>query len=128
MKAILDTHAFLWFTTDDPRLSETAREFISDGRNEVYLSAATAWEIAIKAGRGRLTLPESPEKYVASRMAAYRLQGLPVLVSHALSVFELPEIHRDPFDRLLIVQSRMEAMPLVTFDDEIRKYDVLVIW
>ena len=128
MKALLDTHTFLWWNLNDPQLSETAREFISDGRNEVFLSAASVWEIAIKYGRARLELPEFPEKYVAQRISQHRFSSLPIQVSHAARVYRLPDIHTDPFDRLLIVQSQLEEMPLLTADLQIAQYEVNVIW
>lgn len=128
MKALLDTHTFLWWNLDDPQLSGRVRDFISDGRNEIYLSAASAWEIAIKAAKGRLKLPESPDRYVANRMRTHRFSALPIEISHALHVFDLPQIHADPFDRLLIAQSQMEDMPILTADSEIRSYLVEFIW
>lgn len=128
MRALLDTHTFLWWNLGDPQLSPTAQDFIGDGRNEILLSAASAWEIAIKYAKGRLTLPEPPERYVANRIAHYGFQALPILVSHALSVARLPLIHHDPFDRLLIAQSQMENLPILTADPEIAKYTVDIIW
>jgi len=128
MKGLLDTHTFLWWNLDDPQLSKTAREFIGDGSNEVYLSAASAWEIAIKCAKGRLTLPENPDRYVANRMAHYRFLPLPIQLSHALHVFNLPAIHQDPFDRLLIAQSQLENISIVTSDPEVAQYGVQVIW
>lgn len=128
MRALLDTHTFLWWNLDDPQLAATARAFIGDGQNEVLLSAASAWEIAIKYAKGRLTLPESPERYVANRIAHYGFQALPIQVSHALRVAKLPLIHHDPFDRLLIAQSQMENLPILTSDPEIAKYNVSIIW
>ena len=128
MKALLDTHMFIWWNTDDQRLSERAREFIANRHNELFLSAASAWEIAIKAGRGRLTLPQSPQKYVASRMSRHHFQPLPIQISHALHVFTLPDIHRDPFDRLLVAQSQMEKIPIISADSLIARYDVEIVW
>jgi PIN domain nuclease of toxin-antitoxin system len=128
LKALLDTHTFLWWNMDDPQLSPAVRDFIVDGRNELYFSAACAWEIAIKAGHGKLMLPEPPEKYVATRLALHRIHALPVQLSHALRVYELPALHRDPFDRLLIVQSQMEGLPILTADANIHRYDVETIW
>jgi len=128
VKALLDTHTFLWWNLNDPQLSDRAREFISDGRNEVLLSAASAWEIAIKVARGRLELPETPDRYVASRLNQHHFTPLPVQLSHALQVHALPDIHKDPFDRLLIAQSQLEAVPLLTADPEIARYDVRILW
>lgn len=128
MKALLDTHTFLWWNTNDPQLSTTAKNFIYDGRNELYFSAASAWEIAIKASRGKLILPEPPGQYVAARLTLHRILALPVQLSHALRVYELPELHRDPFDRLLVAQSQMENLPILTADDNIRRYEVETIW
>lgn len=128
MKALIDTHTFLWWNTEDPRLSSRAREIIADGKNEIFLSAASAWEIAIKTAKGRLVLPEEPALYVASRMNLHRIQPLPVQVSHALRVYELPPHHADPFDRLLVAQCQLESLPLITKDEEIRRYEVETIW
>lgn len=128
MRALLDTHTFLWWNTDDPRLSWTARETIADGRNEIYLSVASAWEIAIKAARGSLILPQPPEQYVSDRLRLHRLAVLTIHLRHALHVYDLPMIHRDPFDRLLIAQSQLEDLPLLTADPEIKQYDVTVVW
>ena len=128
MRALLDTHTFLWWNTDDPRLSAQARELIADGRNEIYLSVASAWEIAIKAARGSLILPEPPEQYVPSRLRLHRMLVLTIQLRHALMVYDLPMIHRDPFDRLLIAQSRLEDLALLTADPEITRYDVNAVW
>lgn len=128
MRALLDTHTFLWWNTDDPRLSAHAREVIADGRNEVFLSVASAWEIAIKAARGSLILPEPPEQYVPGRLRLHRILVLAIQLRHALMVYDLPMIHRDPFDRLLIAQSRLEDLPLLTMDPDIIQYGVAVVW
>ncbi|RJP53640.1 MAG: type II toxin-antitoxin system VapC family toxin [Anaerolineaceae bacterium] len=128
MKYLLDTHTFLWWNMDDAQLSPLAKEIISDGANEIFLSAATAWEIAIKTARGRLELPEDPTRYVSSRMNLHGFQALPVQVHHAVQVYKLPLHHADPFDRLLIAQSWIESMPLISVDAEIRKYEVEVVW
>ena len=128
MRGLLDTHTFLWWNLNDPQLSETAREFISDGRNQIFLSAASAWEIAIKFGKGRLELPEEPVQYVAQRLTRHRFSPLPIQLSHAAQVHHLPDIHADPFDRLLIVQSQLEGLPLLTADSHIGRYNVKIIW
>ena len=128
MKALLDTHTFLWWNLDDPQLSPKVRSFIEDGHNEIYLSAASAWEIALKSSKGRLILPEPPDEYVANRLRRHRFLPLAIELSHALQVYHLPDIHSDPFDRLLVAQSQLEQLPLLTADAEIRRYDAQVIW
>jgi PIN domain nuclease of toxin-antitoxin system len=128
MKLLLDTHTFLWWNTEDPQLSARARELIADGQNGIFLSAASAWEISIKTAKGKLVLPEVPAHYILSRMGLYRFQPLPVHISHAVRVHDLPHYHDDPFDRMLIAQSQVEAIPLISADAEIQKYEVEVIW
>lgn len=128
MRGLLDTHTFLWWNLNDEQLSAPAREFIANGQNEIFLSAASAWEIAIKYVKGWLTLPEPPDRYVANRIAHYGLRALPIQLSHALQVASLPLIHQDPFDRLLIAQSQMDSLPILTSDPEIARYDVSIIW
>ena len=128
MKALLDTHTFLWWNTDDPQLSDRVREIIADGDNVIWFSAASAWEIALKAGKGRLLLPEQPREYVLRRLLLHGFRALAVEAQHALAVYELPAVHSDPFDRLLVVQSRAERLPLLSADPAIARYDVEVIW
>ena len=128
MKALLDTHTFLWWNKDDPQLSLPAREFISDGQNEIFLSAASVWEIVIKTAKGKLILPEEPSTYIAARMSLYQFQPLTIQIRHTLSVYNLPPYHTDPFDRLLIAQCMVESMPLISADPNIRHYGLDVIW
>jgi len=128
MKVLMDTHTFLWWNSDDPLLSVSAKEVIADGQNEVYLSAASVWEIVIKSAKGRLILPELPAIYISRRMSLYRFRSLPVQISHAAHIYELPPYHNDPFDRMLIAQSRLESMPLMTRDEDILRYDLETIW
>ena len=128
MRYLLDTHTFLWWNMDDAQLSSLARELIANGNNEIFLSAASAWEITIKTARGRLTLPEDPTRYVSNRLGLHGFQPLPVQIHHAVQVYKLPLHHADPFDRLLIAQSQIESMSLISVDLEIRKYEVEVIW
>jgi len=128
MRALLDTHAFLWWITDDPRLSRRAREIIADGANRLFLSAVSGWEIAIKAGLGRLVLEGDPGVFVIEQMAANAIEDLPIFMGHVLRVYDLPPHHRDPFDRLLVAQAQMENLPIVTADPRISLYDVEVLW
>ncbi len=128
MRVLLDPHTFLWWNTEDPQLSARAKEIIANGLNEVFVSAASAWEIAIKASKGKVKLPEHPMDYIEKRMGLYRFLPLPVEVHHATRVYDLPAHHADPFDRLLIAQSQLEELPLITVDSEIKKYEVEIIW
>jgi PIN domain nuclease of toxin-antitoxin system len=128
MKVLLDTHAFLWWNTEDPQLSSRARELIADRENEVFLSVVSAWEISVKTAKGKLVLPEVPSSYILRRIALYRFQPLPVQIRHAVQVYDLPRHHDDPFDRLLVAQSQVESISLISADTDIRKYEVEVIW
>jgi len=116
MRLLLDTHAFLWWCANDPRLSTKVTAAVGDGDNEVYFSAVSGWEIAIKSRLGRLDLPEAP------------FGVLPITLRHALSDFQLPAVHPDPFDRLLVSQAQVEGLTLVTNDRAMGKYDVATFW
>ena len=122
MKLLLDTHVWLWWNTEPERLAANARRQIGDVRNEVFLSAASVWEMAVKRRLGKLPLPESVGSYVARRLAADDVRPLPVGVDHAAAVETLEFLHRDPFDRLLIVQARHEGLRLLTIDDQVLAY------
>ena len=128
MKILLDTHAFLWWIADDQKLSGRAREIISDGGNELFLSAAAGWEIAIKVQIGRLKLPEEPIRFILDQMRINAIQSLPIQMNHALHVSTLPQHHRDPFDRLLIAQAQLEGLPVLSSDHQLGNYQVEVIW
>jgi PIN domain nuclease of toxin-antitoxin system len=129
VRALLDTHAFLWFNADDPRLGRNAHALISGAEHEVILSAASAWEIAIKYSLGRLEeVNEPPHSYVPARIAHYGFAQLPVEFRHTFQVALLPHYHRDPFDRLLIAQAQVEGLPILTSDPNIARYDVETIW
>jgi PIN domain nuclease of toxin-antitoxin system len=128
VRVLLDTHAFLWWITDDPRLSTSARAVIADAANELFLSAASGWEMAIKARLGRLEVAGDLPRVIPAHMASNAVQSLPVQMGHALSVHGLPDIHRDPFDRILVAQGLAEQMPILTQDENIAKYEVRVIW
>jgi len=128
MKYLLDTYIFLWWNLGKGQLSERVVDIISDGNNEIYLSAVSAWEIAIKVAKKRLIIPEEPARFVPSRMQLHGFQSLPIQLHHATRVYGLPLHHTDPFDRLLIAQSQIESMPLISVDANIRRYEVEVVW
>jgi PIN domain nuclease of toxin-antitoxin system len=128
MRVLLDTHTFLWWNMDAPQLSTNARDIIASGRAEIFISAATAWELSIKARKGRLILPAPPAEYINERIAHYHFIPLPVLISHASQTFLLPDHHADPFDRLLVAQCQVENMALLSAENQLRAYTVEVIW
>lgn len=128
MKILIDTHAFLWWVADDPQLSLKAKEIISNPDNEIYFSVVSAWEITIKVGTGKLSLSEPPEIYIPSRIASNQFEILPVQMTHILRINSLPNSHKDPFDRLLIAQSLVEDLLLMTLDSAIIQYPVTTIW
>lgn len=101
---------------------------MQDEVNEVYVSAATAWEIAIKARTGKIGVVGDPQRFVPEQIAANSFSPLPVSIRHALKVADLPMIHRDPFDRLLVAQASVDDLGLVTADPQVRKYPVDTIW
>lgn len=127
MRVLLDTHAFLWWITDSPRLSGYAREVIS-GSNELLFSAASGWEIAIKARLGKLQVPEDLGKFITGQLSRNEMVVLPVYLGHALHVHTLPGHHRDPFDRLLVSQASLEGLPVLSADPQISRYPVEVLW
>lgn len=128
MKALLDTHVFLWWVLDDERLTAFVRDFVANGKNELFLSSASCWEMMIKAKLGRLAFPEAPEKFIPDQMNQNKLTGLPIQIVHALHIYSLPEHHKDPFDRMLIAQAQVERMPIITNDSLLAAYDVKIIW
>ena len=123
MRLLLDTHVFLWLLAEPERLGKELGS-LEDPVNELFLSAASSWEIAIKSQLGRLDLPEDPRRYVPDRMRAIGADPLPIEHNHALAVGDLPLLHRDPFDRLLVAQARDLRMRIVTADGRIARYDV----
>jgi len=128
MRLLLDTHTFLWCIMDVPRLSKKARNLIEDGDNDIVVSAASAWEIAVKCELGKLRLPTKASAFISAQLVARHFEALPITISHAMHAAELPSIHRDPFDRLLVAQSTLDGMPVITCDSMITQYDVKSIW
>lgn len=124
---LLDTHVFLWAAADPERLRAEVRTAIADSRNDVAISAAVGWEIAIKHALGKLTLPLAPAVYVPARVAALGFRELPITLAHALAVSALPNHHNDPFDRMMIAQAQVEGASLVTVDESVLKYPVHAI-
>ena len=127
MKILLDTHIFLWWITDDSRLSARAREMMSKSHNELYLSAASGWEIAIKSRLGRIMLPKKPDMFIANQLALNSIISLPIEMSHALHVHNLPYHHHDPFDRIIIAQAQLEKFPVLSADPQFKKYKINLV-
>jgi len=120
---LLDTHALLWWLSDDPTLMESARAAIADPENTVFLSAVVVWEIRIKESVGKLVLPDG----FADVLVDQPFAELPITVAHTHAIAELPAIHRDPFDRMLVAQAIVEELIIVTRDTAIADYGVRVI-
>lgn len=127
MKALLDTHTFLWAITANERLSRRAGQIFA-GPSDLWISIASVWEILIKVQIGKMPLPRPAGPYIVKKLAENRIETLPVTLDHVLKLEGLPMLHRDPFDRLLVAQSLQEELPIVTADPVFKKYAVQVIW
>jgi PIN domain nuclease of toxin-antitoxin system len=128
MRLLLDTHSFLWFVLNDPQLSAAARKAISDPANDVFISPATYWEIAIKVRTGKYVLAGSYENFIQHNIDANDFEILPIEVKHTAVVAVLPLHHRDPFDRLLIAQALVEDLTLVSNEALFDSYGVRRLW
>jgi PIN domain nuclease of toxin-antitoxin system len=128
MRILLDTHVFLWWADGSDQLSARASRLIGDPRNEVLVSAVTVWEIVLKEGLGRLTLPDTPERFVPDQLRVNGFGTMALELSHSLAVSRLPAIHRDPFDRALIAQAQLEDLTFVTADEILSHYPVKAAW
>ena len=128
MRLLLDTHVFLWWVYDDPKLSQTARDLILDSANTKYVSAATAWELAIKAGQGKLKLNLSVGDFYIKYVNQNYFETVPLALSHLFMVERLPLHHKDPFDRLLVVQAQSEKLKIVSADSALDAYEIERLW
>ncbi|WP_437982076.1 type II toxin-antitoxin system VapC family toxin [Sorangium sp. So ce117] len=128
MRLLLDTHCWLWLVADPERIRRDVVEMLVAEGTDVYISAATAWEIVIKHALGQRSLPIPPAEYIPSRMAALGHLSLPIEQRHTLQVAGLPLHHKDPLDRILVAQAQVEDIELVTADRLMAPYDVRVIW
>ena len=128
MKLLLDTHTLLWLVEDDPQLSQTALDLLVDPGNELLLSPATYWELAIKISIRKYQLTDPLADYMAEAVQLYGLSILSIDVKHAEAIVTLPHHHKDPFDRLLVAQALVEQIPIVSSDDQLDAYGVTRIW
>jgi len=128
MRMLLDTHTFIWAATLDDRLSPKARSLLLDSDNELFLSTASVWEMAIKSSIGKLILNQPIEQTINEQIQVNGLHIINIEPAHALAVASLPWHHRDPFDRLLICQSKLEKLTILGRDSAMDNYDVDRIW
>lgn len=124
MKLLLDTHVFLWFISGDARLPDGLRDTIRDLNNEVYLSVVSLWEATIKYQLGKLPLPQSPETYIPTMRQKHQITSLSLDEASVSRLVNLPVLHRDPFDRMLVCQALAHGLILVTVDEAIIRYSV----
>jgi PIN domain nuclease of toxin-antitoxin system len=127
VRLLLDTQAFIWWDEGSRKLGRKARAAIERGADDVLISAATAWEMAIKSGSGRLKLREPVDRRISAALESSGFGTLDVTIAHALAVAGLPVHHADPFDRLLIAQAQLESLTIVTSDAAFEKYDVKLL-
>jgi PIN domain nuclease of toxin-antitoxin system len=128
VRLLLDTCTFLWIVADAPQLSRRARDLFRSPEHDVYLSAASAWEIAIKHAIGRLPLPAAPDRFVPEMREAHGIEMLPIDERSTLHITRLPALHRDPFDRLLVSQAIVNGLTILTPDPLVTQYPALTAW
>jgi PIN domain nuclease of toxin-antitoxin system len=128
MRLLLDTHAFLWFVTNDPLLSATAQALIADPTNEIVISPASYWEVAIKVSIGKYPLTVPFEQFFAKGIEGNDFSILPVEIRHAAVLASLPMHHKDPFDRMIVSQAIVEQIPVVSVDAAFDPYGVTRLW
>jgi len=124
VRYLLDTHVFIWWAIEDPKLPADMLEAIVDPANQLYLSAASTWEMMIKSRLGKLRLPSGAEAFIARGLRRHRVEPLPITIAHTLALASLESVHKDPFDRMLIAQARHDNLTLMTDDPLIRQYRV----
>jgi PIN domain nuclease of toxin-antitoxin system len=128
VKYLLDTMVWLWSVGPSKTIGTAGLEILASREEEIYLSAASAWEIAIKTRLGKFQLPEPPGRYVPKRLIDQGIRSLPINQDHSLKVYNLPLHHSDPFDRIIIAQAIVEDMVVLTSDRVFEKYPIDVVW
>lgn len=128
MRLLLDTHAFLWFLLNDPQLTAKARRLIEDGANEIVVSMASLWEMAIKISLGKLQIGQPYDTFIPQQLALNSIGVLDISVNHTAEILNLPFHHRDPFDRLLIAQAHVEQIAIISVDSVFDAYGVIRLW
>jgi len=128
VRVLVDAHVFLWSADEVERLPPAVYDLISDGRTRVVVSVATTWELTMKALSGKLTLPKPPDEHFAEHAERFGCELLPIHQRHVAALQELPAIHADPFDRMLVAQALVEDLDLVTGDEVLQGYPIRTIW
>lgn len=128
MRILLDTQAFLWFVLNDPSLSTSACDLITDPDNDILLSPASYWEIAIKVSIGKYQIPGSFDTWMEQQIQVNELEILSIEVAHVAAIVTLPFHHKDPFDRLLVAQALVEKIPIISVDSVLDNYGVNRYW
>ncbi len=128
MRLLVDTHAFLWFANGQSELSSSAQALIESPENTVLLSVASLWEMAIKMSLSKLTLPKSLDTFVLDLVADNTITLLPIFLNHIAAIVDLPLHHKDPFDRMLIAQAKVERIPIISRDEAFDAYDIKRLW
>ncbi len=128
MKLLLDTCTFLWIILNSPQLSNRARELFADPSNDVYLSVVSTWEIALKYALGRLPLPDFPDRFIPVQRRRHSIESLALEEGATLHLPKVPDLHRDPFDRMLVSQALVNGLVILTPDNLITQYPVLTEW
>jgi PIN domain nuclease of toxin-antitoxin system len=127
MRLLLDTNTWLWMTLCSQRLGPKTQRLLQDGKNDVYLSAISAWEVVIKVRLGKLEVVGEPDDFIRTCLKKQRIASLGAQMEHVLAVANLPTLHRDPFDRLLIAQAYIEKLNFVSSDERLRSYPITFI-
>ncbi len=128
MRLLLDTQAFLWFVLNDPALSTVACDLMLDPQNDLLISPASYWEIAIKISIGKYQLPDSFESWMQQQLQVNDFKILPIELAHVAAVISLPFHHKDPFDRLLVAQALTEQIPIISADAVLGAYSIVRYW
>jgi PIN domain nuclease of toxin-antitoxin system len=126
MRLLLDTHIFLWYITGDPRLPAPVVTLIRDPANEVYLSVVSVWEAMVKYQLGKLPLPQPPETYVPQQRQRHQMESLPLDEESVTNLAQLPALHKDPFDRMLLCQAIHHGLTIASTDHAVRAYSAQV--
>ena len=128
MRLLVDSHALIWYFGQVDRLSQAAEKLLTDPVNDLLLSVASYWEIAIKVGLGKLNITLPFDDYINRMISDLRLATLPIQIPHASALTTLPQHHRDPFDRMLVAQSLVENIPIVSADSAFDAYGITRLW